>query len=357
MAGIVAARDNSIGMRGVAPQATIYGYNFLLEDTDINAANAMTRNMSDTAVSNNSWGPGDNPLLNRAPELWERAVDSGVADGFASKGVFYVFAAGNGADEGDYGTLDEYANYYAVTAACAVDDLGKRTSYSESGANLWVCAPSSDFSRGRIGIATTNNFGRYTTSFGGTSAAAPQVSGVAALVRATDTSLSWRDVKLILAASARKNDPDNAGWETGALRYGADPNDPDRYQFNHEYGFGVVDAKAAVDLAGSWSKLPDRSTPDAPALNHVDPGTNFLTVAWTPPDPDFRGTSAITGYDVRYIRSDARNSRRSRRSRSQRGSWMWSRGACMHPISMRCSRRVSPRGVRLIRCGSVPTGR
>ena len=441
VAGIVAARDNSIGMRGVAPQATIYGYNFLLEDTDINAANAMTRNMSDTAVSNNSWGPSDNPLPNRAPELWERAVDSGVADGFGSKGVFYVFAAGNGADEGDYGTLDEYANYYAVTAACAVDDLGKRTSYSESGANLWVCAPSSDFSQARIGIATTNNFGRYTTSFGGTSAAAPQVSGVAALVRATDSSLSWRDVKLILAASARKNDPDNAGWETGALRYWADPNDPEHYEFNHEYGFGVADAKAAVDLAGSWLKLPDgrktgpvestrrvtiptsrsrvsstisvdsdidftefvqvdavfdasdfrdlrvdlvspsgavsvlsvpesancpyelesgtkkdcalvgsfrfgsarhlgedpsgnwtlrmsdrlsggpsnrleawtitiyghRSTPDAPALNHVDPGTNFLTVAWTPPDPDFRGTSAITGYDVRYIRSDARN--------------------------------------------------
>ena len=442
VAGVIAAQANSIGMRGVAPQAKIYGYNYLLKQSDLNEADAMTRNMSDTAVSNNSWGPRDSPLPSRATEYWERAVDSGVADGFGSKGVFYVFAAGNGADDGDYSTLDEYANYYAVTAACAVNDLGRRTSYSESGANLWVCAPSSDFSQARAGIATTNNFGRYTSSFGGTSAAAPQVSGVAALVRAVNSGLSWRDVKLILAASARKNDPDNIGWQTGALKYGSDPNDPAYYEFNHEYGFGVVDANAAVDLAGSWSKVssmrktgpventgtvtiptsgstvsrsirvdsdinftefveveatfdaPDfrdlrvelvspsgavsvlsvrepancpyrrfsnsdprdcrlmgsfrfgsarhlgedpsgtwalrmsdrlsggqsnrlqswsitvyghQSTPDAPALDFVDPGTNFLTVSWTPPGAGNTGTSAITGYDVRHIRSSASN--------------------------------------------------
>ena len=30
VAGIIAARDNSLGVRGVAPRATIYGYNLLL---------------------------------------------------------------------------------------------------------------------------------------------------------------------------------------------------------------------------------------------------------------------------------------------------------------------------------------
>ena len=60
-------------------------------------------------------------------------------------------------------------------------------------------------------------------------------------------------MKLILAASARKNDPDNTGWEDGALQYGSDT---ERYHFNHEYGFGVVDAKAAVDLADGWTTLP-----------------------------------------------------------------------------------------------------
>ena len=255
VAGVIAARDNGIGVRGVAPRATIYGYNYLRKQSDLNESGAMTLHMGVTAVSNNSWGPRDNPLVGRSSELWERAVNSGVTDGYANKGVFYVFAAGNGGEDGDYSTLDEYANYYAVTAACAVNALGKRTHYSEMGANLWVCAPSSD--RDQAGITTTANFHRYTGGFGGTSAAAPQVSGVAALVRSVENSLSWRDVKLILAASARKNDADDAGWETGALTYGSTTQ---RYQFNHEYGFGVVNAKAAVDLAGDWHNLPPMRT-------------------------------------------------------------------------------------------------
>ena len=94
--------------------------------------------------------------------------------------------------------------------------------------------------------ATTDNDNRYRGSFGGTSAATPIVSGVAALVREANNTLTWRDVKLILAASARKNDPDNTNWEQGTLKYGSAT---DRYKFNHEYGFGMVDAKAAVDLA------------------------------------------------------------------------------------------------------------
>ena len=92
-------------------------------------------------------------------------------------------------------------------------------------------------------------------TFSGTSSAAPIVSGVAALVREANPSLTWRDVKLVLADSARKNDPDNSGWEEGAPTYGS-TSDSDRYNFNHEYGFGVVDAAAAVGLAKAWTNLP-----------------------------------------------------------------------------------------------------
>ena len=110
---------------------------------------------------------------------------------------------------------------------------------------LWVCAPSANI--------TTDNLNRYKQDFDGTSAAAPIVSGVAALVRSANPSLTWRDVKLILAGSARKTDPDNAGWEEGALKYGSDT---ERYSYNPEYGFGVVDATAAVELAQDWTTLP-----------------------------------------------------------------------------------------------------
>ena len=57
VAGIIAAAENGIGVSGVAPRATIYGYNLVKAATNANEADAMTRNMGVTAVSNNSWGP------------------------------------------------------------------------------------------------------------------------------------------------------------------------------------------------------------------------------------------------------------------------------------------------------------
>ena len=135
---------------------------------------------------------------------------------------------------------------------CAVGDDGARAAYSEQGANLWVCAPSSGGDRG---IVTTENSDRYINDFSGTSSATPKVAGVAALLRQANPDLTWRDLKLILAASARKNDVSNAGWEEGARKYGS-TDDSDRYHFNHGYGFGMVDAAAAVALAQDWSTLP-----------------------------------------------------------------------------------------------------
>ena len=274
VAGIISAPDNNwTGVRGVAPRTTVYGYNFLVEPTYMNEADAMARNRDVTAVSNNSWGPLDGPAFDFATRIWEVAVDGGLREGYGGKGVFYAWAAGNGHFDGDEANFDEYANYYGVTAVCAVDDDDTKSGYSETGANLWVCAPSNGGSRG---IVTTENSDRYNPHFGATSAATPIVAGVAALMREANPDLTWRDLKLILAASARKNDPSNSGWEVGAYKYGAESN-TDRYYFNHEYGFGMVDAKAAVDLARGWESLPpfessavesdelNLPVPDAPA--------------------------------------------------------------------------------------------
>ena len=149
--------------------------------------------------------------------------------------MFYVWAAGNGGSD-DNSNLDEYANFYGVTAACAVNYDGERSGYSEQGANLWVCGPSNDsFFSFQPGITTTAVEDRYTTYFGGTSAAAPMVAGVAALIREANSALTWRDIKLILAASARKVDANDDGWEEGALKYGSTS---EHYFFNYEYGFG-----------------------------------------------------------------------------------------------------------------------
>ena len=260
VAGVIAARDNSFGVRGVAPRATIHGHNFLAAQTVFSETDSMTRNRIVTAVSNNSWGPVDGPGLGSADAFWESAVETGVKEGYGGKGVFYAFAAGNGALRGDEANLDEVGNFYAVTAVCAVNDRGRRSNFSEPGASLWVCAPSNDLRGSYRGIVTTENSDRYRNTFGGTSAAAPIVSGVAALLRQANPDLTWRDLKLVLAASARKNDPANSGWEDGAFKYGSNT---ERYHFNREYGFGVVDATAAVALADGWTTVPPLESAEA----------------------------------------------------------------------------------------------
>ena len=258
VSGIIAAGDNAVGVRGVAPRATIYGYNFLAAPSFFNEADAMSRNAVVTAVSNNSWGSLDGPALSFATSFWEMAVNAGITTGYDGKGTFYVFSAGNGHLLGDDSNLDEYVNYFGVTAVCSVNTSGSRAGYSEMGANLWVCAPSNNRPGplgATLGILTTENSDRYVKDFGGTSAAAPVVSGVAALMRSANPELTWRDLKLILAASALKTDADSSGWAEGGRRYRS-ASDADRYQFNHEYGFGLVDAGAAVALAEGWTNAP-----------------------------------------------------------------------------------------------------
>ncbi len=283
VAGLIAARDNDIGVRGVAPRATVYGYNYLASPgTIFHRADAMARNRATTAVSNNSWGPTDGPGLSLLDSVWEQTVATSLSAGYGGKGVFYAFAAGNGHELGDDSNLDVLANYYGVTAVCAVNDHDTRSSFSEMGANLWVCAPSNDLTDLHQGILTTENNDRYFEEFGGTSAAAPIVSGVAALLRSANPDLTWRDLKLILAGTARKNDPDNTGWVDGARRYGH-TSGSDRYHFNHEYGFGVVDAGAAVDLAKRWVA--------APPMQESSVTSGFIRPI---PAPAARGTVTVT---------------------------------------------------------------
>ncbi len=284
VAGLVAARDNDLGVRGVAPRASIFAYNLIARGglTSANEASAMykSEDAAITAVSNNSWGTPPNGLPIPASSTWERAVSRGVSEGFGGKGIVYVWSGGNGHESvHNDSNLDGRANYYAVIAACAVGYDDKRSAYSELGANLWVCAPSSS-GRGLQGITTTDIPDRYRDNFGGASAATPIVTGVVALVRAANTDLTWRDVKLILAASARKNDASNTGWDEGALKYGSTS---DRYEFNHEYGFGMVDAAAAVALADGWTNVPALrtqgassgalGTPGDPRIHIPDGGT------------------------------------------------------------------------------------
>ena len=286
LAGIIAADDNALGGRGVAPDATIHAYNPNADPNNLVRPDfAMTWDLTHTAVSNNSWAYHDDGRAINRIDLWATAIERGLSEGFGGKGISYVFSGGNGAQQTDDSNLNGRTNHYGVIAVCAVDYNDRRAYYSERGANLWLCAPSSG-NTGAPWIWTTEN-GGYTMYFGGTSASAAIVSGVVALIRAANMDLTWRDVKLILAASARKNDSGNTGWEEGALKYASAS---DRYSFNHEYGFGVVDAGGAVALAVNWSSpsalreitaisdAVDLAIPDAPVSGTPTTVSTSLTV-------------------------------------------------------------------------------
>lgn len=290
--GIIAARDdNGIGVRGVASRAKLAGYNLLQNGTTTNTALAMTHNSVEVAVSNNSWGPTDGTgHLSPSDITWREAIEQGLLQGRDGNGTVYIWAGGNGYDEyggyvDDDSNLDGYANFYGVIAAAALNARGKRASYSEPGANILVSGFGGEYcSSDGLAIATTDLSGNgglnngsysydlanrsYTRCMNGTSSAAPTVAGVTALVIQANPNLTWRDVRQVLAKSARKNDATDGNWtQNGAGLW-----------FNRQYGFGAADAHAAVNLAKTWTNLGTQKTKEAtwtgsvalPTLTFVD---------------------------------------------------------------------------------------
>ena len=297
-AGVAAARgNNGIGVSGSAPAAGLAGIRLIAQTaTDQQEADGLTHRLQDIDIYSNSWGPNDDGLTLEAPgPLTRAALANAVTTGRGGLGSIYVWAAGNGLDADDNSNYDGYANSRYTIAVSAVDHSGRQSWYSEPGANILVASPSSGGTAtvDAGGIVTTDRTGTlgynaassasggdYANDFGGTSSATPLVAGVVALMLEANPSLGWRDVQHVLASSARKNDPTDAGWSrNGAGRW-----------INDKYGFGVVDAAAAVNLARTWQNV----TPEVSATS----GT--ITVGSTIPDASSAGiTSSFTvGADI-----------------------------------------------------------
>ncbi len=305
-AGVAAAvGGNDLGVVGAAPEAFLVGYNLLQNFTSSNEANSMTRDAAKNWISSNSWGAPDGlGVPQPSSSNWRTAVETGLANGRNGLGLVYLWAAGNGATTGgagpgDNSNLDGRANFYGVIAVGAVGDDGVKADYSENGANLLVCAPS--MGRANHGISTVDrsdgagyNDGaqagdfpdaNYTNTFNGTSSATPLVAGVAALMLEANPALTWRDARLVLAQSTRINHPGDVGWFVNGAGH----------LFNHKYGFGVVDAQAAVTLAQGWTNV-------GPMLTH----TSSTAAVNTPiPDADpitgVSDTISIAGSGINFI--------------------------------------------------------
>ena len=282
-AGVAAGRGfNAQGITGAAPFAGLVGYRLLGAETDANEADALTRNNNLIDIYSNSWGPSDDGRRLEAPgPLTESAMESGVTNGRSGLGSIYVWAGGNGYDN-DNSNYDGYANSRYTIAVAASTNYGDRSDYSEKGANILVNAPSSG---GSMDISTTdrtgsegyNPNGNYTDTFGGTSSAAPLVSGIIALIIQANPSLTWRDVQHILIETAEKNDPNDAGWAANGAGY----------PINHKYGFGRIDAQAAVAAALTWTSVGDETnvaTGSSPNFSIPDNDSTGVSDVITIPD-------------------------------------------------------------------------
>lgn len=310
--------------------------------------------VADVQVFNNSWGAGPgNPTLPFAfsendIDAYETAM-SGTRNG---SGGIYVKSAGNNFNNGSIGanrdictaetknrntgcvpaSHDPRNNLFTIITVGAVRADGVRSSYSSTGSSLWVSAFGGEYGLQQEyvpgqpvryydpAIVTTDVIGceqgsnknttrynsldsdrsaidatcDYTAKMNGTSASAPMVSGVAALILEANPNLSYRDVKYILATTANRihaNQPAVTladgrilvpGWTENAAGH----------RFSNWYGFGVVDAARAVQLAADFAPLGAlvdsgwRSTTRQVAIGNTSEAAARLTIQLANAAPD-----------------------------------------------------------------------
>ena len=235
----------------------------------------------------------------------QNALENIATNGRGGLGTIYVKSSGNsrapaGSSSREEGTAESADTVRHSINVAAIQATGDITNYSTPGANVLVSAfaPSSNVAQ-PVGILTTDRTdtdgyntassatgGDYTSGFNGTSAAAPQVSGVVALMLEANPDLGWRDVQMILANSARHVGSDvgaaavfnEQGTQTDGSSWfwnAAGNWNGGGMHFSNDYGYGMVDALAAVRLAETW-QVQSTSANETKLAFDLD-GTNVTT--------------------------------------------------------------------------------
>lgn len=271
VAGLIAAVGwNALGGRGTAPDAKLIGMNFIQQQTDLN--NAIGHGVAGSGIStadpiavfNRSYG-FSYPAFQSRDEISEAlqkysatvlrnglgAVNTkSSGNSFRNTGV--PFAGSVCGDAQNLGLTCLNSNlepsqtspYYISIGAVNAD--GTHTSYSTAGANLFVSAPAGEYGDLEPAMVTTdqmtclrgyssfpyiqagtsqaadkaftpfiypghaeNQNCNYTSTFNGTSSAAPNAAGVVSLIHSANPNLSYRDIKDILVKTSTKVDPEN----------------------------------------------------------------------------------------------------------------------------------------------------
>ena len=314
VAGLISAVSaNDIGGRGVAPDSQLAGFNYLKNQSiEVFKDTHGYGKTNDIDIINQSYGfdatiifPIQSLDFNIKKALIEEYYDS------HTKPALMIKSAGNGFNDiGLYARVNtskseqrlpnqiansdpENASFYnTVVSALSADANNPRSSYSTVGSSVLFSAPGGEDGVNHPAMITTdvtgcdNGYSRidneddiylggftyniqkdtncnFTSRFNGTSSAAPVASGVAALIMEANPTLTWRDVRYIMAKTATKINLDfePVVLEQLSQKYTADDGwvtNKAGNSFHNWYGFGMVNAQKAVQVATrDYSLLPE----------------------------------------------------------------------------------------------------
>jgi subtilisin family serine protease len=206
---------------------------------------------------------------------------------------------------------DERRGGYAPIIVAALNADGVHATYSNTGSSVWISAPGGEYggnnsvipaqffsqlgdpideiqpaiiTTARTGCAnasqaffnqlppvsmnTLDDQGanplasqcQYTAQMNGTSSATPNTAGTVAMMLEANPKLSIRDIKYILAKTAKHVDPNFAGISSTTIISGSTiileqgwVTNAAGFSFSNRYGFGGVDSSAAVAMAKTYT--------------------------------------------------------------------------------------------------------
>ncbi|CAB1315427.1 unnamed protein product [Coregonus sp. 'balchen'] len=209
------ADNNKCGV-GVAYNSKVGGIRMLDGIvTDAIEASSIGFNPDHVDIYSASWGPNDDGKTVEGPgRLASKAFEYGIQKGRGGKGSIFVWASGNGGRQGDNCDCDGYTDsIYTISISSA----------SQQGLSPWYAEKCSST------LATAYSSGDYTDQ----------------------RILTWRDLQHLVVWTS-EFDPlaNNPGWK----RNGAG------LMVNSRFGFGLLNAKALVDLAdpATWKHVPEK---------------------------------------------------------------------------------------------------
>jgi subtilisin family serine protease len=240
VAGLIAAKGaNNRGFSGIAPDVKILPVKVNEPGSGAVSAHHIAQGIR-WAVHHGA------SLINASVGVvqWEHGLTLAALDELAEAiqyalkhNVMVIAAAGPAVSPTPFpGTWSMLWEFRGLIAAGGTDRHDRRAGCSPASNFISVTAPSD-------GVLTTfpRNQGRLYGTFGGTSAAAPHVTGLCALVRSLRPHLKPHEVKALLQASA-----DRLGGS----------------EYHPDYGFGRINVQRTVNAA---SQLRVPSAEDAPA--------------------------------------------------------------------------------------------